>query len=60
MRNKEPEKKATPVPEQGSEAEGTATELSDADLEKMTGGGPFDDVPRVKGHDYDEDIRGRV
>lgn len=60
MQYMESEKKAVPVPEQGGETKGTATELSDANLEKVTGGGAFDNVPRVKDHDYDEDIRGRV
>ena len=35
--------------------EKAAAELDDAALEKAAGGRLFDDIPRVKTHDYDED-----
>ena len=32
-------------------------ELDDAALKKATGGGLFDDIPRVETHDYDDDVK---
>ena len=49
VKKEEPAKKEKPAKE--------ATELDDAALEKATGGGLFDEIPRVKTHDYDEDAK---
>lgn len=35
-------------------------ELSDDELEQVSGGGAFDNVPRVKEHDYTDDVKSRV
>ena len=34
--------------------------LEDDELEQVVGGGAFDNVPRVKEHDYTEDIKPRA
>ena len=40
---------------------GKGTELSEQDMEKVTGGASaFSDIPRVKNHDYDDDIRDKI
>lgn len=41
------------------EAEGIQ-ELSLDEQEQVSGGGGFEDVPRVKLHDYDDGVRGRA
>lgn len=37
-----------------------AQELSDEEMDQVSGGGVFDSVPRVKEHDYTEDVKKRV
>lgn len=52
----ETKKNAKDLVEQATENK----ELSEEELEQVTGGGAFDNVPRVKEHDYNDDIRGRI
>lgn len=38
-----------------------AEEINLDDLEQVTGAGnPFEDIPRTKTHDYDEDIKKKI
>ncbi|MGN1098451.1 MAG: hypothetical protein ACI4SS_06115 [Clostridia bacterium] len=38
-----------------------AEEINLDDLEQVTGAGnPFEDIPRVKTHDYDDDIKEKI
>lgn len=39
---------------------GAPQELSDEEMDLVSGGGVFDSVPRVKEHDYTEDVKKRV
>lgn len=37
-----------------------AQELSDEELEQVSGGGAFSGVPRVKTHDYTQEVKDRA
>ena len=56
--NKE-EKKIKDMEKEAAENRG-AQELSDEEMDQVSGGGAFDSVPRVKEHDYTEDVKKRV
>lgn len=40
--------------------EETVQELDDKELNQVSGGGAFDNVPRVKEHDYTDDVKSRA
>ncbi|NLX71111.1 MAG: ComC/BlpC family leader-containing pheromone/bacteriocin [Clostridiales bacterium] len=42
------------------EKEQVTQELKEDELEQVTGGGTFSDVPRIKEHDYTDDVKSRV
>lgn len=56
--NKE-EKKLKDMEKEAAENQG-AQELSDEEMDHVSGGGAFDSVPCVKEHDYTEDVKKRV
>ncbi len=56
---KKEEKKINDVKQEMPENQG-AQELSNEEMEQVSGGGAFDNVPRVKEHDYTDDIKNRV
>ena len=51
------DKSKAPKQEQVKKAE----EINRDDLEQVTGAGnPFEEAPRIKTHDYDEDIKKKI
>ena len=51
------DKSKAPKPEKVKRPE----EINLDDLEQVTGAGnPFEDIPRVKTHDYDDDIKKKI
>lgn len=53
------EKKINDPKKEVTENQG-AQELSEEEMNQVSGGGAFDNVPRVKEHDYTEDIKKRI
>ena len=56
---KKEDKKINDLKQEIPEKQG-AQELSNEEMEQVSGGGAFDNVPRVKEHDYTDDIKNRV